>query len=407
MKKIGLLFVTVIMLMLFAVSASAGYVTGEGDYTYAIINNDEAEIRSVSKLISGDVTIPSTLRGRRVTSIGDYAFTHRESITSITIPDSVTSIGVGAFSSCESLTSVAIPDSVTFIGDGAFNGCTSLTSVTIPDSVISIGDMPFDYCTSLASIIVDENNKNYSNDSSGVLFDKNKNKLIQYPAGNKRSSYIIPDSVISIENRAFAFCYSLESISVPYGVISIGGGAFWCCWNLTSITIPDSVTSIGGYAFHGCRNLTSLTIPISVTTICKSAFGSDILDIYYGGNAEHWNEITIDDEENGITKARIHFSASQFNHPYLPTDIIPPTCKNYGYTVYSCECGYSYEGDKKYSSVHNYNANKVCLNCGYVNCYCDCHKDGILGFFWKIANFFNKLFKIKSKQMCACGIAHY
>ena len=40
-------------------------------------------------------------------------------------------------------------------------------------------------------------------------------------------------------------------------------------------------------------------------------------------------------------------------------------------------------------------------------CFCKCHKGGISGFFWKIANFFNKLFKIKSKQMCTCGIAHY
>lgn len=40
-------------------------------------------------------------------------------------------------------------------------------------------------------------------------------------------------------------------------------------------------------------------------------------------------------------------------------------------------------------------------------CSCNCHKGGIAGFFWKIANFFNKLFKIKSKQMCTCGVAHY
>ena len=41
------------------------------------------------------------------------------------------------------------------------------------------------------------------------------------------------------------------------------------------------------------------------------------------------------------------------------------------------------------------------------NCSCNCHKKGISNFFWKIANFFNKLFKIKSKQFCACGVAHY
>ena len=42
-----------------------------------------------------------------------------------------------------------------------------------------------------------------------------------------------------------------------------------------------------------------------------------------------------------------------------------------------------------------------------INCSCKCHKGGISGFFWKIGNFFNKLFKIKSKQICACGIYHF
>lgn len=39
--------------------------------------------------------------------------------------------------------------------------------------------------------------------------------------------------------------------------------------------------------------------------------------------------------------------------------------------------------------------------------YCEhmCHQDGIMSFFWKIVNFFNKLFKINS--VCECGTAHY
>ena len=39
-------------------------------------------------------------------------------------------------------------------------------------------------------------------------------------------------------------------------------------------------------------------------------------------------------------------------------------------------------------------------NCGHM-----CHKDGIVGFFWKIINFFCKLFRIN--PICKCGIQHY
>ena len=65
---------------------------------------------------------------------------------------SVTSIGGYAFSGCDNLTSVTIPNSVTSIGDSAFEDCYGLTSITIPDSVTSIGERAFYRCDSLTSV---------------------------------------------------------------------------------------------------------------------------------------------------------------------------------------------------------------------------------------------------------------
>ncbi len=48
---------------------------------------------------------------------------------------------------------MTILDSVTSIGDWAFSGRTGLTSVTIPDSVTSIGDYAFYGCTGLKEVI--------------------------------------------------------------------------------------------------------------------------------------------------------------------------------------------------------------------------------------------------------------
>src|SRR5262245_9602629 len=103
----------------------------------------------------GDVTIPSTINGLPVASIGDLAFYSRSfnySLTSVTISDGVTSIGWSAFENCRSLTNVAIPNSVTNIGGRAFYLCSSLTSVTIPNGVTSIGLFTFYYCSSLSSV---------------------------------------------------------------------------------------------------------------------------------------------------------------------------------------------------------------------------------------------------------------
>ena len=212
------------------------------------------------------VTIPN-----RVTTIGDDAFYYCSSLKSVEIPNSVTTIGNYAFGHSSNLSSVIIPNNVTTIGNGAFNSCSSLTSVTIPDSVTTIGNWAFNRCSSLISINVASGNLNFSSDD-GVLFDKNKLNLIQYPAGNQRTEYVVPNSVKTIGNSAFSHSSNLSSVIIPNNVTTIGNSAFNSCSSLTSVTIPDSVTTISEYAFGYCSSLTSLTIGNSVTTIGNYAF---------------------------------------------------------------------------------------------------------------------------------------
>lgn len=83
---------------------------------------------------------------------------------------------------------------------------------------------------------------------------------------------IIPDTVTSISDYAFAGCQGLTSVTIPNGVTSIGRGTFYDCLNLTHITIPDSVTEIEQLAFIGCSGLIGITIPNGVTSIGDRAF---------------------------------------------------------------------------------------------------------------------------------------
>ena len=89
----------------------------DGD-SYKVVGYDKKTANAV---------IPSTYKGKPVTSIGDSAFYACNDLTSVTIGKSVTSIGDWAFYNCTSLASITIPDSVTSIGDLAFDGCKSLT----------------------------------------------------------------------------------------------------------------------------------------------------------------------------------------------------------------------------------------------------------------------------------------
>ena len=174
------------------------------------------------------------------------------------IPDSVTKIGEEAFYGCKRLTGVMIPNSVTHIDLGAFSNCSSLTSVTIPDSVTNIYPWAFDHCSSLTAINVSAGNRAYASEN-GVLFTKDRTKLVTYPCGKKDPAYKIPEGVTSIGKWAFYGCSNLTNVTIPEGLKDIGWYAFMDCSNLESVTLSATVTSIDDGAFCDCRSLTSVS----------------------------------------------------------------------------------------------------------------------------------------------------
>ena len=137
----------------------------------------------------------------------------RETLSEVTLDNRTTEINQFMFCDSSNLTSITIPSNVTSIGDNAFNNCSSLFSITIPSSVTSIGDRTFYNCSSLTSIEVDSANTNYSSEG-GVLFNKDKTRLIQYPIGKTSTSYTITAGISSIASMAFFNCSSLNDITV-------------------------------------------------------------------------------------------------------------------------------------------------------------------------------------------------
>ena len=85
-------------------------------------------------------------------------------------------------------------------------------------------------------------------------------------------SVTIPESVTSIGQSAFEFCFSLDSLIIKDAATSIGASAFDGCSHLTTLSLGKNITTIGDYAFQGCSYLTNVTIPQSVTSIGRQAF---------------------------------------------------------------------------------------------------------------------------------------
>jgi len=193
--------------------------------------------------------------------VGKVAYSYKGTMpvnTNIILLEDTKGIAESAFRGCDSLTSVTVPNSVTNIGDSAFEGCINLTSVIIGSGVTNIGDGVFGRCTSLTTINVNAGNTTYSS-QEGILYNKDKTTLIQYPAG-KTGAFNIPDSVTSIGNGAFSGYTNLTSVTIPDNVTSIEEGAFSGCTGLTSVTIGSGVTSIGDHAFSGCTSLTTINV---------------------------------------------------------------------------------------------------------------------------------------------------
>ena len=173
-------------------------------FTYTV-NDGEVEIVDYTNTGSS-VSIPSTIDGYPVTSIGAYAFANR-----------LENRG-------NEMTSLSLPSSLKKIGEGAFTTNNSITSLTIPENVTEIGSRAFLCWMKLSNIIFRGNNLRYIGDC------------------------------------AFRNCHSLSSISFPNSLEIIDAGAFSYCNSLSEVKFPKSVSSIGRGAFLGCTSLSKATI---------------------------------------------------------------------------------------------------------------------------------------------------
>ena len=158
--------------------------------------------------------------------------------------------------------------SVTAIGRGAFEN-NDLTSIEIPDSVISIESRAF--------------NSNRLSDSEATIYARTDNNgdgvgeidtttIVSYGGLNK--SPVISNNVTTIGDSAF-HGNELRSVVIPDSVTAIGPNAF--SYNrLVSVEISKNITIIESDTFYN-NQLTSIEIPNGVTEIGYSAFGGNLL----------------------------------------------------------------------------------------------------------------------------------
>ena len=277
-----------------------------------------------------------------VTTVGENAFSSYKDVQEVVLPSTVTEIGYGAFyscsalerinlpagvqrmegmafSNCEKLAAVEIPQGITAIEFGTFEGCAALTEIVIPDSVKILDDRAFQNCRALASITLPDGVENIGYDVfRGTPWDTALPDGVTYVgktlyrckgtcpqvleiregtvsvAGNACNGctgitkVIMPDSMHTVEDYAFAGCTSLAEVELSAALKTIGYQAF-ARTKLKALVLPNALEEVGQEAFSGCASLETVYIPQSVTSLGRKAFyGCTGLKGVYIDDLEAW-----------------------------------------------------------------------------------------------------------------------
>ena len=192
----------------------------------------------------------------------------------LNINNNVKTIKTMALIGCKNAEIINIPDNVEKIEGWVFSGANKvLKQINIGKGVnnlnanfiITVDDF-------IEKVNIDEENPYYSSDEN-YIYNKDKTKIITFIKDVE--SYKIPEGVLTIGSNAFDTMSSkLKNIEFPNTLITIEDRAFSSCTSLEKIEIPNNVQNIGNNAFSGCTNLNEIKINKSKDSITGAPWGA-------------------------------------------------------------------------------------------------------------------------------------
>ncbi len=247
------------------------------------------------------ITLPQGL-----TELGSFAFEACTALTTAVLPNSLTTLKERTFLDCTELQFITLPDTITTLGALVFEGCDKLqhinlpkalqscetinyhgpfaasgiTSVTIPEGLAKIPDSTFRKCETLTSVSTPASVKEIGMDAfreasalSAVTLNDGMEQIGAYAFASCSFTDIqLPASMQTIQERAFASCIKLQTITLPQGLTTLGNNAFEGCTALTTAVLPDSLTILNAEIFRDCISLSSVTLPDTMTNMGSLIF---------------------------------------------------------------------------------------------------------------------------------------
>ena len=221
-----------------------------------------------------------------LTTIESYCFTGSSISQLFFSSQSLTTIGTEAFTGCTNLVNITFNEGLKSIADKAFNGCTNLQNVIFPSTLKTLGGGVFNGCNNVKISFGEDSEYRFDNEHWWIV--KNDNTSLSQCLMDDQTEYKIPNTYLTIgtasfyekqklehikfesgshlttiDKEAFYNCINLQTFEFPESLISINEKAFTLCKSLQSINLSqlNSLAFIGNYAFQYCRDSSSIILP--------------------------------------------------------------------------------------------------------------------------------------------------
>ncbi len=274
----------------------ARYAFARNDYLEKVTISDSVTSMSEEVFIYADIEM--CVLGNGIVEIPVNTFFDCNKLSNVVFSDSVKEIHTLAFYSCDNMKSIELGKNLETISTSAFAN-SGLESVTIPASVTEIKKTAFYNCANLREFKVEEGSKTYKILNEAIV-SLDETHLVVFPQGSETTEYVIPRSVTTIDNYAFACCKNLKVITIMGNVKSLGDSVFEKCTGFETVIIPGEVESLNVKLFSNCTNLKSVFLPSSIKEIQWGAFEkcTSLEKVYFVGSDEEWSNVSISDTFN-------------------------------------------------------------------------------------------------------------
>ncbi|WP_315349948.1 leucine-rich repeat domain-containing protein [Hoylesella saccharolytica] len=223
-----------------------------------LINVKENKLLQCFITHTGELNVPTG-----ITALGDYSLAGAKRLTSIHIPASVKTIGEDAFAATYNVESIEVDagnnyycsvDGVLFNKNKSLLICYPTSkkgaAYVVPTTVKELATGAFQECG--------------GGNAYQLITDKKEKKKISL------KKITLPEGLIKIGSSAFTFT-GVTDINIPTTVREIGDGCFYFS-DIENITVPEGVTRIENGTFAYCYSLETLSLPSTISYIGSSVF---------------------------------------------------------------------------------------------------------------------------------------